>query len=202
LGNEVPCTMRRGRETFAGKAILESAEILFRGDMRFKIAFTAITSIDAVDGQLRVRTKDGLTVFALGPQAEKWREKIANPKPLLAKLALKAGGTAALVGAFPADFVASLKKWSVAIIPYNHVENAQTIFVAAESSEDLKGLLSIGKVLRGATAVWVVYPKGARPITEQQVRSRGLAAGLVDIKVVSFSPTHTALKFVLPKSKR
>jgi len=34
------------------------------------------------------------------------------------------------------------------------------------------------------------------------VRSAGLKAGLVDIKVVSFSATHTALKFVLPKAKR
>ncbi len=30
----------------------------------------------------------------------------------------------------------------------------------------------------------------------------GKAAGLVDVKVVSFSPTHTAEKFVIPIAKR
>jgi hypothetical protein len=30
----------------------------------------------------------------------------------------------------------------------------------------------------------------------------GKAAGLVDVKVVSFSSTHTAEKFVIPISKR
>jgi hypothetical protein len=47
-----------------------------------------------------------------------------------------------------------------------------------------------------------VYRKGQKSITETDVRSAGLQAGLVDIKVVSFSATHTALKFVVPKSKR
>jgi hypothetical protein len=35
-----------------------------------------------------------------------------------------------------------------------------------------------------------------------QVLNAGRDAGLVDIKVVSYSPTHTALKFVRPKAKR
>jgi hypothetical protein len=30
----------------------------------------------------------------------------------------------------------------------------------------------------------------------------GKAAGLVDVKVVSFSDTHSANKFVIPKDKR
>jgi hypothetical protein len=30
----------------------------------------------------------------------------------------------------------------------------------------------------------------------------GKAAGLVDVKVVRFSETHTAEKFVIPKSRR
>ena len=51
-------------------------------------------------------------------------------------------------------------------------------------------------------ALWIVYPKGRKEITELQVLNAGRATGLVDIKVVSYSATHTALKFVLPKAKR
>ncbi len=51
-------------------------------------------------------------------------------------------------------------------------------------------------------AIWIVYPKGRKEITEMQVLAAGRIAGLVDIKVVGYSATHTALKFVRPKTKR
>ncbi len=49
---------------------------------------------------------------------------------------------------------------------------------------------------------WIVYPKGVKSITEAEVMKAGKAAGLVDTKVASFSSTHTALKMVIPVSKR
>jgi hypothetical protein len=45
-------------------------------------------------------------------------------------------------------------------------------------------------------ALWIVYPKGIRVITEAQVLAAGRAAGLLDVKVARFSDTHTALRFV------
>ena len=201
LGNELPCTIRRGHETFAGKALLESSEILFRGDVGLKIAFAAITAIDAVDGRLHVRTKEGLTLFELGPHAERWRDKIANPKPVLAKLGVKPGASVALLGDLPLNFAASLRKWGATIGPAKNFTTSH-VFLAVDRASDLRQLRPARKTVHGTTALWIVFPKGQQSITAEQVRSAGLAAGLVDIKVVSFSPTHTALKFVLPKSKR
>jgi hypothetical protein len=43
-----------------------------------------------------------------------------------------------------------------------------------------------------------VYPKGVAAIREIEVIEAGRAAGLKDIKVASFSSTHTALQFALP----
>jgi len=51
-------------------------------------------------------------------------------------------------------------------------------------------------------ALWVIRPKGRPEISERAVMDAGKAAGLVDVKVVSFSPTHTAEKFVIPIAKR
>jgi len=48
----------------------------------------------------------------------------------------------------------------------------------------------------------VIYPKGGPAIREIEVLEAGRAAGLKDVKVASFSATHTGLKFVLPVSKR
>jgi hypothetical protein len=51
-------------------------------------------------------------------------------------------------------------------------------------------------------ALWVIRPKGRPEITESAVMVAGQAAGLVDVKVVSFSATHTAEKFVIPIKDR
>jgi hypothetical protein len=58
------------------------------------------------------------------------------------------------------------------------------------------------KSIKGAIALWIVYPKGKKEITENDVLSTGRKSGLKDVKVVGFSPTHTALKFVLPLDRR
>jgi hypothetical protein len=79
---------------------------------------------------------------------------------------------------------------------------APWIFFAAESSGDLRRVAAIAKSMSGASGLWIVYRKGQKSITESAVRSAGLKAGLTDIKVTSVSPTHTALKFVIPKSQR
>lgn len=110
MGNELACSVRYEGETLSGKALLETSEILFRGDIRLKILFSSIKKVQAKAGELHVRTNDGLAIFELGPQAEKWCNKILNPKSLVEKLGIKAGESVRLEGKLPADFLASLKK--------------------------------------------------------------------------------------------
>ena len=202
MGNEAVCTIRSEGKTFSGKALLETSEIVFRGETRLKILFSSIKSVLAKNGELHVRTADALFVFDLGLQAEKWRNKIANPKSLIEKLGVKPGESVRLQGKFPEDFIASLKKHDASLATQAKPNPAPWIFFAAESSGDLRRVPAIAKSMRGAAALWIVYPKGQKAITESDVRSAGLKSGLTDIKVASFSPTHTALKFVIPKPKR
>ena len=49
--------------------------------------------------------------------------------------------------------------------------------------------------LAGGSPVWVIYPKGIQAVTENDVIKAGRSVGFADIKVASFSATHTALKF-------
>jgi len=51
-------------------------------------------------------------------------------------------------------------------------------------------------------AVWVVWPKGRRELTEDHIRAAALEAGLVDVKVMAFSTALSALKLVIPVAKR
>jgi hypothetical protein len=49
----------------------------------------------------------------------------------------------------------------------------------------------------------VIHPKGrgASP-SDGEVRSAGIAAGLVDNKISAYSDTHTATRYVIPVAKR
>ena len=181
--------------------MLETSELILRGDLRLKIPFSAITSVRAVDGELHVRTKDGVTVFELGEKAEKWREKIANPKSLIEKLGPKPGEMVVIVGNFEADFLRDLKKVG-AVMEEKVSGKTQWIFLAAEEREDLEKVAGIAKAMRGAAGLWIVYAKGKKELTETDVRGAGLKAGLVDVKVARFSETKTGLKFVVRKGLR
>jgi hypothetical protein len=202
LGNEVKCTAWLGKRESEGKALLETSEILFRGDFRLKIPFSTIKSARAVDGELRLQTAEGLAVFQLGAAAEKWCEKILHPKSRIEKLGVKPGAKVSLIGGFDTGFLTEIDKITKSVSKSKVAAESEWIFFAADSKEDLGALPKISKLMKGAAALWIVYPKGQKHITENDVLAAGRKAGLKDVKVVGFSPTHTALKFVIPLSDR
>lgn len=202
MGNEATCKVKFGKQESEGKALLESGEILFRGEFRLKIPFASVKSATAVDGELRLKTAEGLAVFRIGPYAEKWREKILHPKSRIEKLGVKAGAKVCLLGKFDPDFLAEVNGLTKSVDERKIAEDTQWIFFSADSKDDLAALTKIVKSMRGAAALWIVYPKGQKNITENEVISAGRRSGLKDVKVVAFSPTYTALKFVIPLSGR
>jgi hypothetical protein len=202
VGNEVKCTVRFGKQTSEGKALLETSEVLFRGAFRLKIPFTTIKSAKAMDGELHLQTADGLAVFEIGSAAEKWREKILHPKTRIEKIGVKTGAKVSLFGTFDAEFLDELKSLAGSVSKDKVAADSDTIFLAADSLKALSAVAKIAKSLKGATALWIVYPKGQKTITENDVIAAGRKTGLKDVKVVGFSATHTALKFVIPVDKR
>jgi hypothetical protein len=202
VGSELKCTVRFAKQTSEGKALLETSEVLFRGKFRLKIPFAAIKSAKAVDGELRLLTADGLAVFDIGAAAEKWREKILHPKSRVEKIGLKPGAKVSLFGGFDAKFLLELKSLGAAMTRDQVAADAEAVFFAADSREELSSVLKTAKSLKGAAALWIVYPKGQKSITENDVIAAGRKAGLKDVKVVGFSAVHTALKFVIPLENR
>ena len=80
--------------------------------------------------------------------------------------------------------------------------SAQLIFWFVEEKSGLGSAGKVAKNLEGAAGLWIIYPKGKQEITENDVLNAGRKTGLKDVKVVGFSPTHTALKFVIPVAER
>jgi hypothetical protein len=205
VGNEANCVARFGKQKARGKALLETSELIFRsedGAMRLKFTFAEIRSAAAADGELRVEVPEGAAIFELGANAAKWCEKIRHPKTRLEKLGIKPNAAVSLIGNFAADFLAELRAQTKNVSNGKVVADAEWIFFVADSSKDLSQVSKLAKSLKGAAALWIVYPKGQKQIAENDVLAAGRKSGLKDVKVVGFSPTHTALKFVIPLGKR
>ncbi len=203
MGREVMCRAafrpKSGdAQSGQGKALLETSEIVFRGDFRVKIPLKGITKMDAAGGKLRVSFAGGDAVFDLGLAAEKWREKILNPPSLMDKLGVKAGSRVHVAGVKDAAFLRELKSRK----PVTATKDCDVLFYPAELHSALKKLASLGKQLAPTGAIWVIYPKGRKEITELGVINAGRAAGYVDVKVARISDTHTGTKFMIPKDKR
>jgi len=202
VGNELKCTVSFGEQKSEGKALLETSEILFRGGFRLKIPFSTIKSAKAVNGELRLQTAEGLAVFDLGSAAEKWCGKILHPKSRIEKLGVKPEAQVSLVGEFEPEFFRELTGLTRSVSKGKVASDSECVFFAADSKQDLAALPKIARAIHGAAALWIVYPKGQKHITENDVLAAGRKTGLKDVKVVGFSPTHTALKFVIQLSNR
>jgi len=200
LGAENRCRVRFGKRSGEGRALLETNELIFRGDFRLVIPFKDIHNVNAVEGELRVRFSGGEAVFELGPLAEKWAAKILHPKSTIEKLGVKPGMRVTFVGAQDAAFEKDLR--GISKCAKRLGPKCELIFFGADSAAELKRVPKLAAALAPAGALWIVYPKGQTVIREIDVLSAGRKAGLVDTKVVGFSPTHTALKFVIPTARR
>jgi hypothetical protein len=192
MGQELDCTLRYRKRTLVGKAYLETAYVLFRGEERLKIPFDELRGVHASEGVLKLEFAQGPALFELGAAAEKWARKILHPPTRLEKLGVKPGLAIAVEGQFEAEFLREIGDVAAA------KAKADLLFFAAEKSADLARIAKLKARLNPRGALWVVYPKGVAAIREIEVIEAGRAAGLKDIKVASFSSTHTALKFTLP----
>ena len=77
-------------------------------------------------------------------------------------------------------------------------EPVDLVFMGARDASDLKRLKEVKKWIEPNGAIWVVRPKGGRSaIKDTDVIDAGLAAGLVDNKIASFSDTQAAMRLVI-----
>jgi len=80
--------------------------------------------------------------------------------------------------------------------------NSDAIFLGVTRAAHLQRIDGLKAFMKPDGALWIIRPKGRAEISESATMAAGKAAGLVDVKVVSFSPTHTAERFVIPVKSR
>ena len=203
MGDEALCRAWIDGVEVKGKAMLETDEVIFRGEgRRCVIPLRSVTAATVEDGRLSIAHDGGVAVLDLERDAARWARKILNPRGLMEKLGVKVEMTVSALGVIQADFLADLKNHVGQLETENLLPNSDIIFLGAEERATLGRLRDLPDSLARAGAIWVIRPKGSPQITEADVMNAGRAAGLVDTKVVRFSETHTAEKLVIPRERR
>ena len=118
-------------------------------------------------------------------------------KPLLDRLGVKPGAKVVLVNLDDADFVRLLRGRTSDIARTKPRTPCDVVFLGASTRSDLERIRDVKTWIEPNGAVWVVRPKGGRSeLRDTDVIDAGLAAGLVDNKIASFSDTHGAMRLV------
>jgi hypothetical protein len=118
-------------------------------------------------------------------------------RPLLDKLGVKPGAKIALVDMDDTSFVKLLRQRTTDIVVGKPKSPCDLIFMAATRKRDLERLKQVKTWIEPNGAIWVIRPKGpGSPLKDVDLIDAGLAAGLVDNKIASFSDTHGAMRFV------
>ncbi len=116
---------------------------------------------------------------------------------MLDKLGVKPGSKVAIVDLDDPAFERLLRERTGNIVQGRPRTPSDLVFLGARQLRDLKRLENVKKWIEPNGAIWVVRPKGGRSeIKDTDVIAAGLAAGLVDNKIASFSETHGAMRLV------
>jgi hypothetical protein len=123
--------------------------------------------------------------------------ELYSTRPLIDKLGVKPGSRIALVNLDEPWFARVLRQRTGDITHGKPQDPCDIVFFGARRLSDLERLTELKSWIEPDGAIWVVRPKGrGSPISDIDLIGAGLAAGLVDNKIASFSDTQGAMRFV------
>jgi hypothetical protein len=124
------------------------------------------------------------------------RDDVPSAKPRPDKLGVKQGQRIAVLGLEDAGFVRELEERGADVFVGKRRVGVDQLYARFDRREDLVRLRTHKDFIAKDGAVWALWPKGSKDINENDVRDMALDVGLVDVKVVSFSPELSALKLI------
>ena len=175
------------------RALLESGELILRGDIRRRFARPALENV-GVEGEILRFACGGETVrLHLGAEvAASWASVIAKPPPSLrAKLGLNKGARALVIGS--CDDAALIEALGGATVGDNG--DADMLIAYLTGPDDLAAALAVQGTDR-ARPLWAVYPKGKDvAFGYTAIRAALRAAGFRDTKSCAVSDRLTATRY-------
>lgn len=125
---------------------------------------------------------------------------VLNPKSRMDKIGVKPGMRVAVMGV--ADPTLSAELAERGAVPVTSLTGLDLLFYAADDAGALTRVDALVPMLAENGALWIVSRKGkAATVKDVEVMAAAKAHGLVDNKVVAFSPTLTSLRFTRRKAE-
>jgi hypothetical protein len=199
MGREAICDCTFAGTTTKVKALLESEELILRGDISLRAPLHALHHVRVESESLCFNLDEGPIRLDLGAAAAKsWAKKIKSPPPSLADKFGITGKTVRVIGPLSDRALDSALSSAARI----STRNPDLILSYVDTPESLAAVLREAKTqLARSVPIWLVYRKGpGHPLNEAAIRATLRAHGLMDTKVASVSADLTALRFNLPKS--
>ncbi len=203
MGLEAECLAGYGDRESRGKARLEEKDLYFAGDFRLKIELRSIRSLEARGGRLHLDYGPGKSAWLeLGGQAAKWYRKIRYPRSRIDKLGVKPGQRVSVLGVDDESFREELLERTEDVSRERLAPESDFVFCYFADRGDLERIPDLEKSIRRDGSIWALWRKGRPELKENDVRRKALSAGLVDVKVVSFSDQLSGLKLMVPRDRR
>ncbi len=183
-----------GGKTAEAKILLESQEIILRGDITAKIPRTILTGSEVKGGRLIIAAGTQKLILDLGEEAaQKWHSILMKPPPSLAsKLGISTAKRAFIFGQTSDTELLNAIKDATA----KTVSEAHIVIAVLRDASDLPRMLKAAKGL----PIWCVYPKGRNACpSDAEVRHFMRANGYMDNKTSAVSVELTATRYTMAK---
>jgi len=208
MGYETKCRARvtdaSGVREADATVLLETDDLIVRGDARVKIPRTAIQDVKTRGDKLTVVSPHATVVLSLGADAAaKWASKIQEPpKRLIDKLDVKPTAKVWLLGVDDETLISQVGERAATTTSASSASACDVVFVGVENEKQFDRIDRAAKAMNDDGAIWVVHPKGPNGVADTAVFGRAKALGLTYTKVARVSDTHTAEKLVRPVASR
>jgi hypothetical protein len=195
MGREAVCTCDWAGTVAEVRALLETTELILRGDIRKRVAFQKIEGVKVQSDGLCFTVGTERVQLVLGDSvAAQWAATITGPP---ASLARKLGITSTTVVRTIGSIDDENLKAALAEAARVSSEGANLIVACVDTPEFLKTALKQAEdALANSIPIWIVYAKGpGHALSEGAIRTLLRANGLMDTKVASVSSALTAMRF-------
>ena len=194
MGREAVCTCRHNSGIAHVKALLESSEIILRGDLKRRIAFSALTHVRTDGAELCFESSGERFALALGDNvAASWARKLLEPPPSLAKkLGVGASCKAFLFGSIDDPALSAALHGAEA----GELHDAGMIVAVTPDAASLEAAILNHERYAIDIPIWIVHLKGPRArFGESAVREAMRKRGYSDTKVCAVSDTQSATRY-------
>jgi hypothetical protein len=208
MGYETKCHTRvtdaSGIREAEATVLLETDDLIVRGEARVKIPRRAIQDVKTRGDKLTITSPDATVVMTLGADAAaRWAKKIQEPpKQLIDKLDVKPTSKVWLLGIDDETLIAHVTGRAAKTSTAPSAAGCDVVFVGVESDKQLGRVDRASKAIADDGAIWVVHPKGKDGVADTTIFARAKTLGLTYTKVAKVSDTHTAEKLVRPVASR